>query len=133
MTSLDEIRQIGIVEARRLKLEDVLQAAFDGVTYVVWKAQEQDKFGNWTRQAYEVHNEADGNLLDACETRWTYHDAAKGSVSEITVDRGIGVKDRLVIAHDEEGKVTSARRAVIMPEPDPIEKLTDEILQKVGR
>jgi hypothetical protein len=119
--NLDEIRAMNPNEVRKLSVEELLKAVYEGQTYQVWTAREQDEHGNWLRQAWNVHNAYDGNLVSLHEVTWTYW--KPGVVKDIEVQVGNQVR---TISHDEAGRVVNSRVAVAAEE-----NLGDRIIGKL--
>jgi len=92
--------------------EEVVKAILDGVTDTVTTVEE-DAYHNRTYQLDITRNRYDGNLVGQQEVTWTYHDAKVGNVDAITVDQGIGEKQRKVIRHSVEGAVLSMEAGIV--------------------
>ena len=60
---LSDIQAISVVDARKLPVEELVKAIYDGQTYIAWGAREQDKNGDWLKRVWNVHNSYDGNIV----------------------------------------------------------------------
>lgn len=109
---LDEIRAMNPNEARKLPVEELVKAIYEGETYTANEYLYLDEYGNRREQGWEVRNSYDGNLVSTHKVTWTYHDAEKGVVKDIDVQEGNRVQR---ISHSADAKVqpTATRLTVI--------------------
>ena len=125
--NLDEIRAMNPNEARKLPVEELIRAIYEGETYPVTNLV-KDKFGNNIEQTNEAYAKLDGNLISRHMVTWTYHDAKVGNVKDITTEEFYeegSPKSVLVTRQDEAGKeqpVVVKRQAFAKPIAKPIER-----------
>lgn len=125
--NLTEIRQMGIVEARKLPLETVLKAVYEGETYIANPYRHEDEHHNAIDQGWEVRNSYDGNLVSRHRIEWSYW--RPGVVKDIDVREFYdddSPKSVLITRQDKDGKeqpVVIERQAFAKQIAEPIGEL----------
>jgi hypothetical protein len=126
--NLDDIRSMGIVEARKLTKEVILAAVYEGITDTITTVEE-DAQHNRTRQEDKTYLRWDGSLLGTKVTTWTYHNPKVGNVDKIETREFYeddSPKSVLISRQDKDGKeqpVVIQRQAFARPIAEPIGEL----------
>lgn len=108
--NLDDIRAMGIVQARKFSVEELVKAVYEGLTDTTCVLDHDEK-GNQVHRVDRSVDTYSGSLVELREIWWDYY--ATGELKTVTVDDGIGLKERLVVKYYKDGTQPTATRMVI--------------------
>jgi len=105
-------------ELRAMGIDAIIEAILEDVRIDASLPIERDKYGNAIRQLQRT-KDAYGKVIQEKVIRWTYYDAAEGTVNEIITE---DAKERATVKHTLDGEGPTLRKvAIAVPiKPEPI-------------
>jgi len=110
--NLDEIRAMNPNEARKLPIEELVKAIYEGQTYSDVNLV-KDKYGNNVGLTEVTRDSLTGNLVSNKVVTWDYYDDEKGIVKDIAIQVG---NRKQVITHTLDGKQPMMREFIVIEE-----------------
>jgi len=113
-----DLTQFSLAELNKMTKAAIIDALVEDQRIDASLPIERDKYGNAIRQLQRT-KDAYGKVIQEKVIRWTYYDAAEGTVNEIITE---DAKERATVKHTLDGEGPTLRKvAIAVPiKPEPI-------------